>query len=136
MYKKIFIFILLTYANIGMTLECPSGQYFVSAHHRDSCYRSDGTFVSATNVEDHCRSYHFSSPLKVKFEKHMPKGWPYQLDLFKDWTAKEKQEILQAFNSLPKRLRDLGEINVYMAVKSSFSNNHASSGPDEGIIVL
>ena len=78
----------------------------------------------------------FSSPLKVKFEKHMPKGWPYQLDLFKDWTAKEKQEILQAFNSLPKRLRDLGEINVYMAVKSSFSNNHASSGPDEGIIVL
>lgn len=61
----------------------------------------------------------------------MPQGWPYQLDLFKKWTTSEKRDIQKAINSLPKLLKDLGEIKIYRAVKSSFPNNHASSGPDD-----
>lgn len=135
-YKAILIFLSLIYLRIGMALECPPGKYFVSAFPRDSYYRGDGTFVSATTVEAHCRSYHFSSPLKIKFENQMPEGWPYQLDLFKKWTENEKKEVQEALNSLPEKLRNLGEIRVFRAVKSSFPNNHASSGPDNSIIVL
>lgn len=136
MYKVILIFLSLIYLRVGMALECPPGKYFVSAFPRDSYYRSDGTFVGATNVEAHCRSYHFSSPLKIKYENQMPEGWPYQLDLFKKWTESEKKEVQKALNSLPEKLRNLGEIRVFRAVKSSFPNNHASSGPDNSIIVL
>ncbi|MBP9680122.1 MAG: hypothetical protein KBD76_01855 [Bacteriovorax sp.] len=116
--------------------ECPTGQYFVSAYDRDSYYRTDGTFVSSTKVEAHCRKYHFSSPLKLTFQNTMPDSWPNQLELFKSWTPAEKREINKAINSLPKILRNLGEIKIYRAVKSSFPDNHASSGPDDSIIVL
>lgn len=136
MYKKISLLISLLCINIAMALECPPDQYFVSAYFRDSYYRRDGKFVNAANVEAHCRSYHFSSPLKIKFENRMPEGWPHQLDLFKEWTEAEKKEIQKALNSLPEKLRNLGEIKVFRAVKSTFPNNHASSGPDDSIIVL
>ena len=116
--------------------ECTNGQYFVSAYNRDSYYRTDGTFVSAAKVVAHCRKYHFSSPLKLIFQNTMPDGWPNQLELFKSWTPVEKIEINKAINSLPKILRNLGEIKIYRAVKSSFPDNHASSGPDDSIIVL
>lgn len=136
MYKKIALIISFFYVNALMAVDCRPGQYFVSAHHRDSYYRKDGTFVSAAEVEAHCRDYHFSSPLKVKFESKMPEGWPYQLDLFKPWTEDEEKEVQKALNSLPEKLRNIGEIKIYRAVKSSFPNNHASSGPDDSIIVL
>lgn len=134
---KLLIFITLTIRfSWAFADQCPSGQYFVSAHSRDSYYRKDGTFVKASNVDVHCRVYNFSSPLKLKFEDQMPQGWPYQLDLFKKWNTVEKRDIQKALDSLPKLLRDLGEIKIYRAVKSSFPDNHASSGPDDSIIVL
>lgn len=136
MYKKIVLIISFFYVNSLMAVDCRSGQYFVSAHHRDSYYRKDGKLVSAADVEAHCREYHFSSPLKVKFESKMPEGWPYQLDLFRPWTKGEKKEVQKTLNSLPEKLRNLGEIKIYRAIKSAFPNNHASSGPDDGIIVL
>ncbi|MDO9182192.1 MAG: hypothetical protein Q7U04_07275 [Bacteriovorax sp.] len=127
------IFVLFGKAVAG---ECPAGQYFVSAYNRDAYYRTDGTFVSSTKVEAHCRKYHFSSPLKLIFQNTIPDGWPNQLELFKSWTPAEKREINKAINSLPKIIRNLGEIKIYRAVKSSFPDNHASSGPDDSIIVL
>ena len=136
MLKFLIFFILAIESSWAFAKQCPSGQYFVSAHSRDSYYRQDGTFVKAANVEAHCRVYNFSSPLKLKFEDQMPQGWPYQLDLFKKWTKAEKRDIQKALDSLPKLLRDLGEIRIYRAVKSSFPNNHASSGPDDSVIVL
>lgn len=59
--------------------QCPSGQYFVSAYFRDSYNRQDGTFVKATSVDAHCRTYNFSSPLKLKFEDQIPQGRPISL---------------------------------------------------------
>ena len=119
-----------------MAFECRPDQYFVSAHYRDSYFRTDGTFVKASDVEEHCRNYQFSSPLKIKFENRMPQGWPYHLDHFKHWTESEKKEIKKALNSLPRKLRNLGGVKVFRATKSSFPDNHASSGPDDSIIVL
>lgn len=134
--KNIVLILSCFYVNIGMALECRSDQYYVSAHYRDSYFRTDGTFVKASNVEEHCRNYQFSSPLKIKFENRMPQGWPYQLDYFKPWTDFEKKEIQKVLNSLPEKLRNLGEVRIFRATKSSFPDNHASSGPDDSIIVL
>lgn len=50
-----------------MALECRPDQYYVSEHYRDSYFRQDGTLVKASSIEEHCRSYQFSSPLKIKF---------------------------------------------------------------------
>lgn len=136
MLKLLIFFTLTIMSSWAFADLCPSGQYLVSAYSRGSYNRQDGTFVKATNVEAHCRTYNFSSPLKLKFEDQIPQGWPYQLDLFKKWTTIEKRDVKKALDSLPKRLRDLGEIKIYRAVKSSFPNNHASSGPDDSIIVL
>lgn len=135
MYIKKYFLILLFFAETVLALECPTGQYFVSAHQRNSYYRANGIFVSATAVSDHCRPYQFSSPLKIKFQDKMPKGWPY-LEKFKSLTAIEKKEIEQAFNSLPVRLKNLGEIKIYRAIKSVFPDNPTTSGPDDSIIVL
>jgi hypothetical protein len=117
-------------------LECPPGQYIISAHSRDSYYRNDGTFVSASKVEAYCRRHNFLSPLKLTFLSKMPDGWPNQLELFKNWTPLEKKEVEKSFNSLPKILKNLGEVKLYRAVKSSFPNNQSTSGPDVSIIVL
>lgn len=136
MLKLILIMTFITPIGRAFSLECPQGQYFVSGHNREAYYRTDGTFVSAAKVEAHCRRYHFSSPLKLTFRSTMPEGWPYQLELFKNWTSVEKKEIQQSFNSLPKMLRNLGEIKLYRAVKSAFPNNQSTSGPDDSIIVL
>lgn len=67
---KLLIFFTLTFiSGWAFTDLCPSGQYLVSAYSRDSYDRQDGTFVRATSVDAHCRTYNFSSPLKLKIEK-------------------------------------------------------------------
>ncbi|NOT77598.1 MAG: hypothetical protein HOP07_01195 [Bacteriovoracaceae bacterium] len=135
MHRKIFFLILLLFAETVLALECPPGQYFVSGHQRNSYYRANGIFVSATAVSDHCRPFQFSSPLKIRFQDKMPIGWPY-LEKFISLTAVEKKEIEQAFNSLPSRLKNLGEIKIHRAIKSVFRDNPTTSGPDDSIIVL
>ena len=136
MMKLLLTFSIAVFLEQARALECPPGQYIVSAHSRDSYYRNDGTFVSSTKVEAHCRKYHFFSPLKLTYLSKMPVGWPNQLELFKNWTPLEKKEIEKAFNSLPKILKNLGEVKLYRAVKSSFPNNQSTSGPDDSIIVF
>jgi hypothetical protein len=135
--KFIFLFFIL-FAQISSaeTSKCPSGQYFVNTYKRNAYYRTDGTYVKETTVSAHCRTNHFFNPLKLVFEDTMPGGWPFQLEIFKSPSENEKKEIESAINSLPKTLKDLGEIRIFRAVKSAFPDNHSSSGPDDSIIVL
>ncbi len=83
-YNLIMLKLLIFIAFVVMTSRAfaeqyPSGQYFVSAYFRDSYYWQDGTLVKATKIDAHCRTYNFSSPLKLKFEDQMPLGSPYGL---------------------------------------------------------
>jgi hypothetical protein len=119
-----------------LAVECPPAKYFVSTYKRNAFFRTDGTFVKETTVSAHCRTNHFFNPLKLVFKDKMPEGWPFQLEIFKSSSEKEKKEIESAINSLPKALRDLGEIRIFRAVKSAFPDNHSTSGPDDSIIVL
>lgn len=136
MVKLIFITFLFLFSSPIFALECPEGQYLVSAHPRTSYYRSDGTFVNSAKVESHCRPYSFNKPLKLLFKSKIPERWPYQLEIFKEWSKLEKKEIENVISNLPKSLQELGEISIYRSVKSSFPNNPSASGPDESIIVL
>lgn len=135
---KLFLYISLfvLYSQIGLATECPLGQYFVNSHFRSSFYKSDGTFVNSANIESHCRPYRFNKPLRPLFKNKIPERWPYQLEIFKKWSKLEKKEIEEVVTNLPKSLLELGEIFIYRSVKSSFSNNPSTSGPDESIIVL
>jgi hypothetical protein len=135
--KYIYLFlILLTQISYAETSKCPNGQYFVNTYKRNAYYRTDGTFVKETIVSAHCRTNHFFSPFKLVFKDKMPERWPFQLEIFKSPSKNEKIEIEKAINSIPKALRDLGELRIFRAVKSSFPDNHSSSGPDDSIIVL
>ncbi len=136
MYRYLSITIISLLSRSIFALECPEGQFLVSAHPRTSYYRTDGTFVNSSNVESYCRPYRFNKPLKLLFKNKIHENWPYQLEIFKEWSKSEKKEIKDVINNLPKSLRKLGEISIYRSVKSSFPNNPSTSGPDESIIVL
>lgn len=129
-------FILFAQISNAEVSKCPSGQYFVNTYKRNAYHRTDGTFVKETTVSAHCRTNHFFNPLKLVFKDKMPAGWPFQLEIFKSPSENEKKEIESAINSLPKTLKNLGELRIFRAVKSAFPDNHSSSGPDESIIVL
>lgn len=135
--KLVCLFLLLfTQISKAETSRCPPGQYFVNIYKRNAYYRTDGTFVKATTVSAHCRTNHFFGDLKLVFKDKMPKGWPYQLEIFKAPTNKEKIEIEKAIRSLSNSLKNQGEIKIYRSVKSLFPLNHSTSGPDDRIIVL
>jgi len=129
-------FILFSQISYAETTKCSSGQYFVNTFKRSAYYRTDGTFVKEATVSAHCRTNHFFNPFKLVFKDKMPEGWPFQLEIFKTPSKSEKKEIESAIRSLPKALKNLGELRIFRAVKSAFPDNHSSSGPDESIIVL
>lgn len=136
MPQFIFITFLFLLPKSIFALECPEGQFPVSAHPRTSYYRTNGTFVNSSNVELYCKEYTFSKPIVLKYLSNIPEGWPYQLELFKKWEKEDKKEIEKAIKSLPKSLQNLGEIKLYRAIKSSFQDNPSTAGPDESIIVF
>jgi hypothetical protein len=136
MLKILLLTCIGLYSNSIFAFDCPTGHYFVNSHFRSSYYRSDGTFVSSANVEAHCKEYRLSSPLVLKYSSEMPKGWPYQLDIFKPWTSSERKLLEKEIAKLPKALREQGVVSILRAVKSSFQDNPSTSAPDESIIVL
>ena len=135
---KYICLVLIFFAQISKaeTSKCPSGQYFVNTYKRNAYYRTNGIFVKEASVSAHCRTNHFFNHLKLVFRDTMPEKWPYQLDIFKTPTNKEKKEIEKAIRLLPDSLKNLGEIKIYRAIKSLFPSNHSTSGPDDNIIVL
>jgi hypothetical protein len=136
MLKIFLLSCIWLYSNSIFAFDCPTGQYFVHSHFRSSYYRSDGTFVSSANVEAHCKEYRVSSPLVLKYSSEMPKGWPFQLEIFKPWTSSERKLLEKEIAKLPKALREQGLVTVLRAVKSSFQDNPSTSAPDESIIVF
>ncbi len=136
MLKILLLSCIWLYSNSIFASACPTGQYFVHSHFRSSYYRSDGTFVSSANVEAHCKEYRLSSPLVLKYSSEMPKGWPYQLEIFKPWTSSERKLLEKEIAKLPKALREQGVVTILRAVKSSFQDNPSTSAPDESIIVF
>lgn len=136
MNRYFFITIVSLLSRSIFALECPEGQFLVSAHPRTSYYRTDGIFVNSSNVEAYCKEYTFSKPLILKYLSNMPEGWPNQLELFKTWSPDEKKLLEKEMAKLPKMLRDQGEITLLRAIRSAFPDNPSTAAPDESIIVF
>jgi len=114
--------------------ECPPNYYKVSAHQRNAYLRRDGTKVSASAVEEHCRPKRVLAPPKLVFKSQKPMGWPEADEKFKDWTQEEKLSISRALKTLPKNLSHFGELNLYRSTLGS--ENPAVSNSENRIIVF
>lgn len=115
--------------------ECPEGMFQVQGHHRQAHYRS-GSHVSATDVSTYCKNYRNDGPLKLGFNKKMPKGWPEKKEKFKKCSAENQKKITKELSELPEILTKIGGLKVYCSDKSVHENNTASSAPKEKIVVL
>lgn len=115
---------------------CPSGKYPVSSHFRTDYYRSDGTHISAANVDSSCREYRIQKPLIINFSKNRPADWPHKNEKFKHWTEREKAEISKILNNLPAILTQIGKLHLYRASKSESVDNPATNAPFANIITI
>lgn len=115
---------------------CPDGSYLVRKHPRQSYYKSDGAYVSATSVASYCRNYRDDGPLKLKSMIKAPSLWPHKNEKFKKCQEQSLKNIQSALVDLPAILTNIGELKIYCADTSIFPNNPASSAPEAQIIVL
>lgn len=130
----IFLSILFLYSPpVASAQDCPKGSAWVRPHPRDQYYRSDGVYVSATDVTGHCRSktksYDFWSALLVNGR---PKDWVFNEEKSSDWTSAEISQFIKAAEKLPTLLRN--KVNVFRMKKSKDIENPATS--TKGVMVL
>ncbi len=124
------VLLLMSFDSNGAT--CPAGEHWVRAHFRKSYYRSDGTYVSASNVVAHCKTnpsgYDFWQP---KIANGSPQNWPHAKEVTKKWSDEEVERILDALADLPEALR-LGTIkNIFrMRRSTTLQGNPATSSYD------
>lgn len=116
-------------------LTCPDGQYSVRGHYRKAYVKSDGTFVSSSQVKSHCklltRGYEFS---KERFKKGRPAGWPHSIEKETKWSDSEKARIIEILEEIPDALLSEKISGFYRFIKSKDFPNPASGA--DGHIVL
>ncbi len=134
--KFLLGFIFLLIIDSAFALECSEGKYLVNEHLRTAYYRDDGTYVSEADVSSYCKNYRSDGPLKIKFQRRIPKGWPFKKEIFKKCASREQKNIANVLDSLPKILTQVGKIKILCAKKSETEDNSATSSPEGKIIVL
>lgn len=129
-----FLIAVLLWCTFSEAQSCPKGEHWVSAHHRRSYYRADGTFVSATNVRAHCQSNWKSYDWwKDKFKTGLPGRWPYPKEKSKPWTEEEKERMFEALDEVPDQLK-LKTINGLYRFAHSQSGDNPSTWVEGGMI--
>ena len=136
MMKKYLFFLAFFISPLAHSIECPEGTYFVSEYYREAYHRNDGTYVSASNVNDYCRNYRGDGPLVPVFKSKMPSRWPHGKEIFRKCSDQEEKKIASILKAAPKTLNQIGQMQVFCAVKSDSEDNPASSAPSDKMIVL
>jgi hypothetical protein len=110
------------------SVKCGQNESRVAAHYRRGYFRGDGTFVSAANVKEHCRSrsaaYEYWYP---KLKNQRPEFWGFPNEKSTDWTAEEWERILEILEVLPPLFRELSPSGIYRMKKSQEPANPAST---------
>lgn len=108
--------------------KCPLGEHWVSAHHRRAHFKSDGTFVSASDVSAHCRKnpggYQVWNP---KLFDGMPPYWRLRQEKPGRWTTEERERVLESLGETPLLLRNEKIGGIYRMKGSIFPGNPASN---------
>ncbi len=122
-------------SQITAQTSCPTGEHWVSSHFRRAYYRSDGTYVKATQVTGHCRKnpegFEIWNP---RIKNDGPRVWGYKQEKVKNWTAEEIERALEAISELPELLREQAIKGLYRMMRSIFGDNPATN--NLGDIVL
>ncbi|WP_415062794.1 hypothetical protein [Bdellovibrio sp.] len=136
MYKWFFIGAFFLFSNfVFAQVKCPDGQYLVRGHFRSGYIRSDGTYVSPTNVRSHCKAYTKVYEIwNSKFRNEPAKDWPHKKEVFKKWTEEERERVLESLEELPEEIWSKNVKGIYRSFKSREHPNPATSA--DGTIVL
>lgn len=134
---RIWTFLLYIFFTLHADAQyCPAGKHWVRAFFRHSYYRSDGTFVNASNVTSHCQnnpdSYDF---WQTKIKSGRPEGWPHTEEVAKNWTEEERERVFEALSDLPDQLKLRALNSIFRMAKSHTKAGNPSSSA-EGMIIL
>ncbi len=136
MKRVVSAFLIFIFSLGAFSKECPEGEYFVKAHHRNEYVRKDGSHYSESFVKETCKEYRDGHLLIKKFLDTPPVFWNQKKEKFKKWNKKEKNVLLKAFEELPEQLVKNQNFKLHRAFKSDFENNPASCIPEKSTIVL
>lgn len=115
---------------------CPQNEHWVKAHHRNAYTRSDGTFVSESNVRSHCKTNPPSYSLwKNRLNSNPSKQWLNKKEKSRKWTTDEEEKVLEALSELPVILLVNSVKNIYRLEKSSSYDKNPAAG-EEGEIAI
>jgi hypothetical protein len=108
-------------------LPCTVWQIKVKSHVVRTFKKVDGTIVSKTNREEHCREkWPELIKWKERFINSKIKDWPESQEKFKPWQQSEKEIILELLNHQPQVFKDLN-VNFFRGVLSKYNKNPGSS---------
>ena len=140
-FQRLVVVLSLLFIPLGNTLadirSCPEGQYLVRSHWRSGYYRSDGSRVSSAQVSAYCKNYRIQKPLEIHFYDVKWSTWNiFRKRKYKNFSEKEKKQIREALNKIPRILTNIGKITFYRKDQGEEPTNPADVYPKSKRIIL
>jgi hypothetical protein len=115
---------------------CPTGHHWVNRYYRKAYIRTDGTPVSATNVNAHCQLNPTSyNQWKNRLKSILSERWKLKKEKPRKWTIEERERVLEALASLPPELLMDSVKTIFRLEKSSLYDQNPAAG-EAGEIAL
>jgi len=108
---------------------CPINAYKISSHFRGAYYRVDGTYVSATNVSEHCRE---KTAVSKEWRKKIRNSRPRRRERGKEksikWSDGEKHLVIESLENLPPVLLSPRVRGIYRMKRSIANLDNPAAG--------
>ncbi|MEI8346352.1 MAG: hypothetical protein WCG27_02715 [Pseudomonadota bacterium] len=116
---------------------CAPDEYPVRSHFRKGYYKKNGTYYSETTVVSSCKKKRPNHDFAYeRFKTLQPPGWPHRGESLSSWTERQKEDVLDAFATLPLYLMKGTVRGIYRLKRSKYPNNPGASLLESGAIVL
>lgn len=113
-------------ASKNPTNQCGPGSHWVSAHHRRGYIKGDGTIVRETDVIAHCQKNPSDyGKWEPRLKNGIPKFGGSNIDKRAEWTAEERERLLEALGEIPDFLKEDFD-RIYRMKNLDHSENPAS----------
>lgn len=126
-FKAILIFSSLLFSTITFAspLPCTIWQTRVKAHPVKPYKNKNGTLViKKGDTDEHCKlKYPKTEKWQTQFFDGEIPGWPLKEEMFKSWTQKEKEIVLNFMSEQPSLFRELDNVKILRGTRSRYRNN-------------